>query len=80
LLAWCWAITVTGSIFGTVVASILARDYGMFLVAVLGILSYLFVAIVNLAGTAIARTVSVASGMNPGRRGHDGCSKTNAGT
>ena len=40
LLAWCWAITVTGSVFGTVLASILARDYGMFLVAVLGILSY----------------------------------------
>jgi len=56
---------VTGSVFGTVVASILARDYGMFLVAVLGIFSYLFVAVVSLAGTAIARTVPVASGMNP---------------
>ena len=60
LLAWCWAITVTGSVFGTVVASILARDYGMFLVALLGIFSYLFVAVVNLAGTAIGRAVSVA--------------------
>jgi hypothetical protein len=58
LLAWCWAITVTGSVFGTVLASILARDYGMFLVAVLGILSYLCVVAVNLAGMAIARAVS----------------------
>ena len=65
LLAWCWAITVTGSVFGTVIASILARDYGMFLVAILGILSYLFVAAVNLAGMAIARAVSGASGTNP---------------
>jgi hypothetical protein len=54
-LAWCWAITVTGSVFGTVIASILARDYGMFLVAVLGILSYLFVAVVNLAGMAMTQ-------------------------
>ena len=36
-LDWCWAITITGSVFGTVVAYILARDYGMILVAVLGI-------------------------------------------
>jgi hypothetical protein len=64
LLAWCWAITVTGSVFGTVIASILARDYGMFLVAVLGILSYFFVATVNLAGMAIAWAVSGASGTN----------------
>jgi hypothetical protein len=62
LLAWCWAITVSGSVFGTVIASILARDYGMFLVAVLGILSYLCVAAVNLAGMAIARAVSRGSG------------------
>ena len=65
LLAWCWAITVTGSVFGTVAASILARDYGMFLIAVLGILSYLLVAVVNLAGMAMARAVPEASGMNP---------------
>jgi len=58
LLAWCWAITVTGSVFGTVLASILARDYGMFLVAVLGIISYLCVAAVSLGGMAIARVVS----------------------
>ena len=49
LLAWCWTITVTGSVFGTVAASILARDYGMFLVAALGILSYFSVAVINLA-------------------------------
>jgi hypothetical protein len=61
LLAWCWAITVTGSVFGTVIASILARDYGMFLVAGLGTLSYLFVAAVNLAGMAIAWAVSRAA-------------------
>jgi len=58
LLAWCWAITVTGSVFGTVIASILARDYGMLLVAALGILSYFCVAAVNLTGMAIARGVS----------------------
>jgi SAM-dependent methyltransferase len=58
LLAWCWAITVTGSVFGTVLASILARDYGMSLVAILGILSYLGVIAVNLAGMAIARLIS----------------------
>jgi len=62
LLAWCWAITVTGSVFGTVIASILARDFGMFLVAVLGILSYLCIVAVNLAGMAIARAVSRGSG------------------
>jgi hypothetical protein len=48
LLAWCWAITVTGSVVGTVLASILARDYGVFLLAILGIISYLFVAIISL--------------------------------
>jgi len=48
LLAWCWAITVTCSVVGTVFASILARDYGVFLLALLGILSYLFVAVINL--------------------------------
>lgn len=58
LLAWCWAITVTGSVFGTVLASILARDYGMSLVAILGILSYLGVIVVNLAGMMIGRLVS----------------------
>jgi hypothetical protein len=58
LFAWCWAITVTGSVFGTVIASILARDYGMFLVAPLGILSYLLVAAANLAGMAIVQPVS----------------------
>jgi hypothetical protein len=61
LLAWCWAITVSGSVIGTVLASILARDYGMFLVAILGILSYLCVVAVNLAGMAIGRAVSGAS-------------------
>jgi hypothetical protein len=62
LLAWCWAITVTGSVFGTVLASILARDYGMFLVAVLGVLSYLCVAAVSLGGMAVARGVSGGAG------------------
>jgi len=52
----CCAITVTGSVFGTVIASILARDYGMFLVAVLGILSYFLVAVVNLAGMAMTQS------------------------
>jgi len=54
LLPWCWAITVTGSVFGTVLASLLARDLGMFSVAVLGILSYLSVAAVSLVGMAVA--------------------------
>jgi len=58
LLAWCWAITVTGSVFGTVLASLIARDLGMFSVAVLGILSYLGVIVVNLAGMMIGRLVS----------------------
>ena len=48
LLAWCWAITVTCSVVGTVFASILARDYGVFLLAILGILSYFFVAVISL--------------------------------
>ena len=48
LLAWCWAITVTGSVVGTVVASILARDHGVFLLAILGMISYFFVAIISL--------------------------------
>ena len=58
LLAWCWAITITGSVFGTVLASILARDYGMSLVAILGVLSYLCVAAVSLGGMAVARMMS----------------------
>lgn len=64
LLAWCWAITVTGSVIGTVIASILARDYGMFLVAALGILFYFFVAAVNLSGRRIAWSASGAAGRN----------------
>jgi hypothetical protein len=58
LLAWCWAITVTGSVFGTVLASLLARDFGMSLVAILGILSYLGVIGVNLGGMAIGWIIS----------------------
>lgn len=42
----------------SVIASILARDYGMFLVAGLGILSYLFVAAVSSVGIAVAPMVS----------------------
>jgi hypothetical protein len=49
LLAWCWAITVTCSVVGTVCASILARDYGVFLLSILGILSYFFVAVISLS-------------------------------
>jgi cell division protein FtsW (lipid II flippase) len=58
LLAWCWAITVTGSVIGTVLASLLARDFGMSLVAVLGILSYFCVAAVSSIGTAVVPAVS----------------------
>ena len=68
LLAWCWAITVTGSVFGTVLASILARDYGMFFVAALGISAYLGVAAVSMIGKALARIWPRDSGAaaNPG--------------
>jgi spermidine synthase len=55
LLAWCWAITVTGSVIGTVLASILAREYGMFLVALLGILSYIGVLLISLVGMLVVR-------------------------
>jgi hypothetical protein len=58
LLPWCWAITVTGSVLGTVIASLLARDFGMFSVAVLGILCYLSVVAVNLGGRPVARLFS----------------------
>lgn len=54
LLAWAWAVTVTGSVFGTVLASILSRDYGMILVAFLGMLAYTWIVIVALAGKAMA--------------------------
>jgi hypothetical protein len=54
LLAWCWAITVTGSVFGTVTASILSRDYGMFLVAAVGIACYLIVATTAAVGRLAA--------------------------
>jgi hypothetical protein len=62
LLAWCWAITVTGSVIGTVLASLLARDLGMSLVAVLGILSYLCVAAISSVGIAVAPAVSGGKG------------------
>jgi len=65
LLAWCWAITVTGSVFGTVLASLLARDFGMFAVAVLGILSYVCVGVINLIGKAIADWGLEVSGRTP---------------
>ena len=55
LLAWCWAITVTCSVVGTVLASILAREFGMFLVALLGICAYTMVVLIVLIGMMIAR-------------------------
>jgi MFS family permease len=55
LIAWCWAITVTGSVFGTVLASILARDFGMALVTLLGVSTYVAIALINLVGGWIAR-------------------------
>jgi MFS-type transporter involved in bile tolerance (Atg22 family) len=64
LLAVCWAITVTGSVLGTVLASLLARDFGMFAVAVLGILCYLCVVAVTSVGIALTK---VASGRAGGR-------------
>jgi hypothetical protein len=66
LLAWCWAITVTGSVFGTVLASLLARDFGMSFVAVLGILSYLCVAAVCAIGLAVVPRVSGGAGGTAG--------------
>jgi len=62
LLAWCWAVTVTGSVIGTVLASLLARDFGMSLVALLGVLSYLLVAAVCSIGFAIASRMSGGAG------------------
>jgi hypothetical protein len=62
LMAWCWAITVTGSVFGTVLASLLARDFGMSLVAFLGILSYFCVAAVSSVGIAVTTGVSGDAG------------------
>ncbi len=66
LLPWSWAITVTGSVIGTVLASILARDYGMFLVSALGVLSYFAVTVVNLIGKALAPSPSKAPQIETG--------------
>ena len=43
VLAWSWSLTVTGSVLGTVLGSILSRDFGMFLVALLGVAAYALV-------------------------------------
>jgi hypothetical protein len=67
LLAWCWAITVTGSVFGTVLASILARDFGMSFVSALGILCYLCVIAVRLGGMTLSRVVSGDTGSIAGK-------------
>lgn len=55
LMARSWAKTVTGSVLGTVLASLLARDFGMFSVAVLGILSYAGIVAISLGSIAFAR-------------------------
>jgi cation transporter-like permease len=61
LLAWCWAITVTGSVFGTVLASIISRDYGMLLIAMLGIACYLVVTLVAGLGLAFGKKAKKAA-------------------
>jgi hypothetical protein len=61
LLAWCWAITVTGSVFGTVIASILSRDYGMYVIIALGVACYLGVVLTVLIGKLATRKKPAAA-------------------
>jgi hypothetical protein len=69
LMAWCWAITVTGSVFGTVLASILSREYGMFLVAMLGMAAYAGVVLVCLLGMLAVRLFKKGAAPVPAKRG-----------
>lgn len=57
LVAWCWAITATGSVFGTVLASVVSREYGMFLVSLLGVACYLLIVVTVLLGMAVSRWI-----------------------
>jgi MFS family permease len=65
LLAWCWAITVTGSVFGTVLASILSRDYGMFLITLMGVACYVGVVLTVWIGRLFARKRPATTGATP---------------
>jgi hypothetical protein len=47
-------MTVTGSVPGAVLASLLARDYGIFSVAILGIGAYLCVVAISLGGMVVS--------------------------
>jgi hypothetical protein len=51
-VAWCWAVTVTFSVYGSILSAILTRSAGVTLVAGLGILCYVLIAGVLLAGGA----------------------------
>jgi SAM-dependent methyltransferase len=43
-IAWCWAVTVTFSVYGSILSAVLTRSAGVTLVAVLGIACYLLIA------------------------------------
>ena len=44
-VAWCWAVTVTFSVYGSILSAILTRSAGVTLVAVLGIACYALIAV-----------------------------------
>jgi len=44
-VAWCWAVTVTFSVFGSILSAILTRSAGVSSVAVLGILCYALISV-----------------------------------
>jgi SAM-dependent methyltransferase len=44
-VAWCWAVTVTFSVFGSILSAILTRSAGVTLVAVLGIACYVLISL-----------------------------------
>ena len=45
-IAWCWAVTVTFSVYGSILSAVLTRSAGVTVVAVLGIACYLLIAII----------------------------------
>ena len=51
IVAWCWAITVTFSVFASILSAILTRSAGVTFVAALGILSYAAIPVVLRAGS-----------------------------
>jgi hypothetical protein len=65
ILAWAWAITVTGSVAGTVFASITAREWGMFPIAILGMVAYGVISLIALIGIGVTK-VFKGSAQNEG--------------